>query len=186
MNNQSNQFKLYIPSEISSDSNLNLSEMRILATIKALDNEYNCYASNSYLSECTGLSIRQVSRIITSLVKKCYILVENAKSFKRKIKVAKDKVVQTAVEVKDKVQAKVQSKKESSKPAQLKQKINNYQAGKVSNKVQKFNTMYSHDWDFDSIERLESLKISLDIGQISEEEYIELAEPLLRKMNMMD
>lgn len=180
MDNQSTkQFKFYIPSEISSDSNLNLSEMRILATIKALDNEHNCYASNSYLSECTGLSIRQVSRIITSLVKKCYILVENAKSFKRKIKVAiKDKMV----EVKAKAQAKVQSKKESSKPAQLKQKINDYKAGKVSDKVKKFNTMYSHDWDFDSIERLESLKISLDIGQISEEEYIELAEPLLSKI----
>ena len=50
---------------------------------------------------------------------------------------------------------------------------------KVSNKVQEFNAMYSHEWDFDVIDRLEKLKISLKLGEISEDEYMELAGPLL-------
>ena len=89
MNEQStlNQFTLYIPIEISSDSNLNLSEMRVLATIKALDKDKKCFATNSYMAECFGISTRHVSRVISSLEKKGYILVENKNSFKRTIKV---------------------------------------------------------------------------------------------------
>ena len=106
-----NQFKLYIPSEISSDSNLNLSEMRVLATIKALDNEKNCYASNSYLAECVQLSARQVTRVIKSLEDKGYISIENGKSFKRKIKVKEvvKEVVETVQEVKETVKATTRS-----------------------------------------------------------------------------
>ncbi len=175
MDSQStNQFKLYIPSEISSDSNLNLSEMRILATIKALDNEHNCYANNSYLSECTGLSIRQVSRVIKSLETKGYIEIENGKSFKRKIKIAETTKQE---QFKDTNPTKP---KEEHKVVVI-NKPSTYKA-KVSTKVQKFNVMYSHKWDFDSIERLENLKISLDLGQISKDEYKILSEPLLRGM----
>ena len=180
MNNQStNQFKLYIPSEISSDSNLNLSEMKILSTIKALDNENNCYASNSYLAECTGLSVRQVSRVIKSLEAKGCIEIENGKSFRRKIKMAK------AVE-QEQTKAEGQEQPQVTDPAEPKEetkvvsinKPSTYKS-KVSNKVQKFNAMYSHEWDFDVIDRLERLKISLKLGEISQDEYMELASPLL-------
>ena len=187
MDNQStSQFKLYIPSEISSDSNLNLSEMKVLSTIKALDNQNNCYASNSYLAECLGLSVRQVSRVISSLVKKCYILVENAKSFKRKIKLVKEKLTSKKENAADPVTI-VEEKATELVKEEIKQEIANEvkpkkastYVSKVSDKVKKFNAMCSHEWDFDVIERLESLKISLNIGQISKDEYMELAGPLL-------
>ena len=140
MNEQStsNQFTLYIPSEISSDSNLNLSEMRVLATIKALDNDKSCFATNSYMAECLNISTRQVSRIISSLEKKGYILVENKNSFKRKIK----------VQVEQQVQPVKQEEIPTEKVVPLKQK------SKIS-KIEKFIAMDSRDWDFDEIENLE-------------------------------
>lgn len=140
MNEQStnNQFKLYIPSEISSDPNLNLSEMRVLATIKALDKDKSCFATNSYMAECLNISTRQVSRIISSLQKKGYILVENKNSFKRKIKMQMNQQVQQ-----------VQLEEiPSDKVVPLKQKTK-------QTKIEKFNAMYTHDWDFEKIELLE-------------------------------
>lgn len=140
MNEQSatNQFTLYIPSEISSDSNLNLSEMRVLATIKALDKDKSCFATNSYMAECLNISTRQISRIISSLEKKGYILVENKNSFKRKIKV---QVVQQVQEDQQEIAL-------TEKVVSLKQKSK-------TSKIEKFNAMYTHDWDFDEIEQLE-------------------------------
>lgn len=173
--NQSNQFKLYIPSEISSDSNLNLSEMKILSCIKALDNENNCFASNSYLAECTGLSVRQVSRVIKSLETKGYIEIENGKSFRRKIKMAKA-TEQEQVNVVDPV-ATTESVKEEAKTMPI-NKPSTFKS-KVSSKIKQFNAMLSHEWDFDVIARLENLKISLKLGEISQDEYMELASPLL-------
>lgn len=189
MNNQStNQFKLYIPSEISSDSNLNLSEMKVLSTIKALDNENNCFASNSYLAECLGLSVRQVSRVISSLVKKCYILVENAKSFKRKIKLVKDKLTGkkekgaepvAPAEEKATELAKEEIKQEIIKEVKSK-KASTYKS-KVSDKVKQFNSMASHDWDFDNLEKLAMLNKRRIVGEIDDDQYNSLAEPLLAK-----
>jgi len=140
MNEQStnNQFTLYIPSEISSDPNLSLSEMRVLATIKALDKDKSCFATNSYMAECLNISTRQVSRIISSLEKKGYILVENKNSFKRKIRVQVEQQVQ-------------QDQKEVTpvdKVVPLKQKAE-------ANKIEKFNAMDSREWNFDEIENLE-------------------------------
>lgn len=176
MDNQStNQFKLYIPSEISSDSNLNLSEMKILSSIKALDNQNNCYASNSYLAECTSLSVRQVSRVIKSLETKGYIEIENGKSFRRKIKMAKV-VEQEQVNAVDPV-ATAEPVKEETKVMPI-NKLSTFKS-KVSSKIKQFNTMLSHEWDFDVIGRLEALKIDLKLGLISEDKYMELASPLL-------
>lgn len=180
MDNQStNQFKLYIPSEISSDSKLNLSEMKILSSIKALDNQNNCYASNSYLAECTGLSVRQVSRVIKSLETKGYIEIENGKSFRRKIKMAKaaDQEQTKVVEQEQPKATGSAEPKEETKVVPI-NKASTYKP-KVSRKVQEFNAMYSHEWDFDVIDRLERLKISLKLGEISQDEYMELASPLL-------
>lgn len=140
MNEQStaNQFTLYIPSEISSDPNLNLSEMRVLATIKALDKDKSCFATNSYMAECLNISTRQVSRIISSLEKKGYILVENKNSFKRKIKVQVEQQVQQAQQEVTPVEKVVPLKKKSK-----------------TSKIEKYNAMDSRDWDFDEIEDLE-------------------------------
>lgn len=142
MNEQStnNQFTLYIPSEISSDPNLNLSEMRVLATIKALDKDKSCFATNSYMAECLNISTRQVSRIISSLEKKGYILVENKNSFKRKIKVQVEQQVQQAQQEVAPVE-KVVPLKQKAKPK--------------PNKIEKFIAMDSRNWDFDKIEDLE-------------------------------
>ena len=146
MNGQStsNQFTLYIPTEISSDSNLNLSEMRVLATIKALDKDKKCFATNSYMAECLGISTRHVSRIISSLEKKGYILVENKNSFKRTIK----------------VQAKIQAA--SMEQVQEREVVSKQETPSVPTKhrttptkAEKFNQMDSHDWDFKEIEALE-------------------------------
>ena len=180
MNEQSttNQFKLFIPSEISSDSNLNLSEMRVLATIKALDNEKNCFATNSYIAECLDLSVRQVSRVIGSLEKKGYIEIENKNSFKRKIKVA-------AVQEKEQ-----QPVEENDSTPQSEEKVVPFNTTKSNTykpqtkKVTKFNNIYSHDRDYDTLMQLENLKTILKIGQINEEQYKELANPLLNKMGM--
>lgn len=151
------QFTLYIPSEISSDTNLNLSEMRVLATIKALDNKSNCYAHNQYFADCLNISVRQVSRIIQQLAAKGYIVIEHAKSFRRKIKL----VVKQVKEV-------VASKAE----------VKPY----VSAKVAKFNSLGTNerDWDFDAIEQLEQFKIMLDLGQITLDEYKAATEPLIK------
>ena len=191
MNNQStNQFKLYIPSEISSDSNLNLSEMKVLSTIKALDNENNCFASNSYLAECLGLSVRQVSRVISSLVKKCYILVENAKSFKRKIKLVKDKLTGKKEKAAESV-APVEEKATELAKEEIKQviaqevkpkKASTYKS-KVSDKVKKLNSMASHDWDYDNLEKLAMLNKQRKVGAISDDQYNSLVEPLLSQIS---
>lgn len=188
MNNQStNQFKIYIPSEISSDSNLNLSEMKVLSTIKALDNENNCFASNSYLAECLGLSVRQVSRVISSLVKKCYILVENAKSFKRKIKLVKDKLTGKKEKVAEPV-APVKQDTELAKEEikqviaqEVKSKKASTYISKVSDKVKKYNSMASHDWNLDDLESLAMINRKRLVGAIDNEQYNSLAEPLLAK-----
>lgn len=190
MNNQStNQFKLYIPSEISSDSNLNLSEMKVLSTIKALDNENNCFASNSYLAECLGLSVRQVSRVISSLVKKCYILVENAKSFKRKIKLVKDKLTGKKEKVAEPV-APVKQDTELAKEEikqviaqEVKPKKASTYKSKVSDKVKQFNSMASHDWDFDNLEKLAMLNKQRIVGAIDDNQYNSLVEPLLNHIS---
>lgn len=181
MNEQSttNQFKLFIPSEISSDLNLNLSEMRVLAIIKALDKEKNCFATNSYIAECLALSVRQVSRVIGSLEKKGYIEIENKNSFKRKIKMikAQNQELQQPIEV----QATSPKKEEKVVP---------FSSGKTSTykahakKVTKFNNIYAHDRDYETILQLENLKVALSVGQINEEQYKELANPLLDKMGM--
>lgn len=180
MNEQSttNQFTLYIPSEISSDSNLNLSEMRVLATIKALDNEKNCFATNSYIAECLALSVRQVSRVIGSLEKKGYIEIENKNSFKRKIKVAAvQEKEQQIVETNDSTP----QSEEKVVPFNT-TKPNTYKP--QTKKVTKFNNIYSHDRDYDTLMQLENLKTILKIGQINEKQYKELANPLLNKMGM--
>ena len=146
MNEQStsNQFTLYIPTEISSDSNLNLSEMRVLATIKALDKDKKCFATNSYMAECLNISTRQVSRIISSLEKKGYILVENKNSFKRTIKVqTKPQVVSM-----EQVQEREVASKQQTPSVQNKHRT-------TPTKVEKFNQMDSRDWDFEEIEALE-------------------------------
>ena len=146
MNEQStnNQFTLYIPTEISSDSNLNLSEMRVLATIKALDKDKKCFATNSYMAECLGISTRHVSRVISSLEKKGYILVENKNSFKRTIKVQTKPQVASMEQVQEEA---VESKQQtSSVPTKHRT---------TPTKIEKFNQMDSHDWDFKEIEELE-------------------------------
>ena len=165
------QFTLYIPSEISSDTNLNLSEMRVLATIKALDNKSNCYAHNQYFADCLNISVRQVSRIIQQLAAKGYIVIEHAKSFRRKIKL----VVKQVKEV---------VKQTISKAKQLKQVVASKAEVKpyVSAKVAKFNSLGTNerDWDFDAIEQLEQFKIMLDLGQITLDEYKAATEPLIK------
>ena len=151
MNEQStnNQFKLYTPSEISSDPNLNLSEMRVLATIKALDKDKSCFATNSYIAECLNISSRHVSRLISSLEKKGHILVENKNSFKRKIKVQVEQQAQQTQQV-----AQIE------KVVPLKQKAK-------PNKIEKYNAMDSPDWDFEEIEKLERNYINNKIKNMS-------------------
>lgn len=180
-------FKLYIPSEISSDSNLNLSEMRVLATIKALDNAKNCYANNPYLAKCVKLSERQVSRVIKSLEVKGYIEIENGKSFRRTIKVLEEvkaavkevvavveEVKETVKEVAGSVAKKVDEVAKKFKPGRPK--------SSYKPKSNKFNSGYSHGFDFNVLEQLETLKLMLTLGQLSPKEYDKLAEPLLSQI----
>lgn len=51
-------------------------------------------------------------------------------------------------------------------------------------KIEKFNNMYSHDWNFDSLEILGRLKLKLDLGNISQEEYNRLAAPYLSDISV--
>lgn len=148
--NKNNQFKLFIPNEISSDFNLNLSEMKVLATIKALDKQNKCFATNSYIAECLQLSTRHVSRIISSLEKKGYIAIENKNSFKRKI----------TVQIKRAVQVQVQEK-QTEKVIPIKQQ------SKQPSKIEHFNAMYSHDWDLDELERLEENYLKNEINNMT-------------------
>ena len=152
MNEQStnNQFTLYIPTEISSDSNLNLSEMRVLATIKALDKDKKCFATNSYMAECLGISTRHVSRVISSLEKKGYILVENKNSFKRTIKVQAKSQEVSMEQVQER---KVAPKEETTSKQQTSSVPTKHRT--TPTKVERFNQMDSHDWDFKEIEALE-------------------------------
>ena len=177
--NTTNQFTLYIPSEISSDSNLNLSEMRVLATIKALDKDKSCFATNSYIAECLSLSVRQVSRVIGSLEKKGYIEVENKNSFRRKIKMAKAQEKESQQPVEVQVTSTTREEKvvpfNNGKPSTYKAK---------SKQITKFNNIYSHNWDYEVLQQLEGLKVALSIGQINQEQYEELVSPLLNKMGM--
>lgn len=181
-----NQFKLYIPSEISCDSNLNLSEMRVLATIKALDNEKSCYAGNSYLAECVQLSERQVSRVIKALEVKGYIHIENGKSFRRKIKVLVKAVVEEVVAAVEEVKETVKEVAGSvAKKVDELDKIFIKPAQPTSSyrpKASKFNSGYSHGFNFNALEQLETLKLMLTLGQLSQSEYDELAEPLLNQL----
>ena len=94
-------------------------------------------------------------------------------------KVAEQEQVKTEEQEQQKAEDPVKPKEEKkvvpiSKPSTYKPK--------VSNKVQKFNAMYSHEWDFDAIGKLEALKIDLKLGLISEDKYMELAGPLLMQM----
>ena len=166
MNDQVKQFKLYIPSEISSDCNLTLSEMKVLATIKALDNSNNCFASNSYLSECLKLSVRQISRLINVLKEKGYIIVENYRSFKRKIKVVNKKQSESTKKVDETRNEKNEPKTKDEAKVKAENK-NNY-----SHKKNKFTNIMTRKYDFDALEELEALDVARSIGAISEDEYV--------------
>lgn len=171
MNEQStsNQFILYIPIEISSDSNLNLSEMRVLATIKALDKDKKCFATNSYMAECLGISTRHVSRVISSLEKKGYILVENKNSFKRTIKV-QTKPQAASME---QVQEREVASKQQTPSVPTKHRT-------TPTKVEKFNQMDSRDWDFEEIEALERNFINQKVNNMT---LSERGRELINKSN---
>ena len=142
--NTNDQFKLYIPNDISSDSNLNLTEMRVLATIKALDKDKSCFATNSYIAKCLNMSSRHVSRTITALEKKGYIALENKNSFKRKISMITKQEIQREEPVSHKENPIKQVEHEkTSKPKDK------------TNKLGKFSNIYRHNWDFEEIARLE-------------------------------
>lgn len=162
MEPQAEQFQIFIPSEISSDSNLNLSEMKVLSMIKALDNQFHCYATNSYFAECLNIHEKHVSRIIKSLAGKGYIEIDNGKSFRRKIKyigkVETNQEKQTNVEKQEKVVI-------LEDHAQKSQKTAKQDTGYISKKAKEFSSMDNHnDWDFDNIEELEMQLINKRLG----------------------
>ena len=109
-----------------------------------------CFATNSYMAECLGISTRHVSRVISSLEKKGYILVENKNSFKRTIKVQTKPQVASMEQVQER---EVAPKEETISKQETPRVCNKYQT-KLT-KVEKFNQMDSHDWDFKEIEELE-------------------------------
>lgn len=162
---------------------ITIHEALMLSLIKALDNEKGCFATNKYFADNLPIEVDRVKEIIRSLVKKGYVksqMVNN--NTKRILNVVADKEAGKVEELKgaDKDQAATSEPKEEKKVVPI-SKPSTYKP-KVSNKVQKFNAMYSHDWDFDAIGRLEALKIDLKIGRISEDKYMELAGPLLMQM----
>jgi hypothetical protein len=64
---------LYIPHEIMSITDLNLTEKGLLAEIEFLDRQGECFASNEHFSNRLGLTKWHVSKIIASLKQKGYV-----------------------------------------------------------------------------------------------------------------
>lgn len=178
--NQSNNLKgQWIPSDICNDTNLNPSEKRVLATIQALDNDNNCYSSNSYLAECTYLSARQVSRVLQSLEKKGYIEIENGKSFKRKIKIAK---VQEQAPVKVEEVPLQEPAKEEKKVVPFSGHKNNTYKPKA--KKDKFHSGYSHGFNYTQLEQLETQYIANQLDEMHHDNLSDRAKELLSKVHI--
>ena len=149
---------------------LTSSEKRVLATLQALDNSNNCFATNAYLADTLFMSVRQVSRVISSLAKKGYIAIENPRSFKRKIKTVSFEnlkalpytVTEEKVDADNVVDIAEHKTKINKTPA------SKTSVSKTSDKVQKYNDFPSHDWDFDEIEMLERKYIDNKIKEHNE------------------
>lgn len=66
---------VWIPAEILEDKNLTLKEKTFLAGLKYLYTGRECTATNAEMSKFFNLSERTVSKIISSLDKKGYLIV---------------------------------------------------------------------------------------------------------------
>lgn len=157
---------VFLPLEILKDENLTLQEKIILSMAKNMPE--GLYMTNSSLGSLLGVSKGRVSHIISSLKSKGYVDVTLIYNESKQV----DKRIVTIKKAIEKVHE-IITKCTQNKNKQLKQVVS-----KVSEKVQKFNTMCSHKWDFDQIEQLEELKIRLNLGQITLQEYKKLIEPI--------
>ena len=65
---------IWIPKEIWLSPDLNYVEKILLVEIDSLDNEEGCYASNEYFAKFLGISKDRVSKLISGLCKKGYLI----------------------------------------------------------------------------------------------------------------
>ena len=195
MNNPSNnQFDTYIPKKISRYSNLNVSEMRVLAIITGLHKKNKCNARNKSFAEKTGLSISQVSRTIKSLLEKGYIEVDNPKSFNREIRpieqgeVVEEKTTQEQEPTKEpaKEEKKVvslSSKKNDTGKSKAKSSKKN-DTGKSNAEKGKFFGGYSHGFNYTQLEELETQYVANQLGAMHQGEISAKAKELLSKVHI--
>ena len=88
MENPNRDFKgIWIPREIWLDSELTALDKIILAEIDSLDNgERGCFASNKYLADFSGCSESKVSKSISKLIERGYIVVSGFDGRQRELK----------------------------------------------------------------------------------------------------
>jgi hypothetical protein len=94
---QNRSFKgVWIPAKIWLDRELTLNEKAYLTEIDSLDNKKGCFAQNAYFADFFGVTEKQASRVINSLVKKKYIystiINKEGNNAKRTLRIASPKM----------------------------------------------------------------------------------------------
>ena len=131
---------LVVPQHILKRTDLTATDKLVISVIRGLDKEKGCYCSNQYIADLLGLSKGTIANIISKLSKMGLIDV-NVKNFNERT----IKYLGVAEEIATK------QVRENSKVVSM---------NKTPAKVQKFNQLDSHEWDFDEIERLERERIN--------------------------
>ena len=200
-NPSNNQFDTYIPKKISRYSNLNVSEMRVLAIITGLHKKNKCNARNKSFAEKTGLSISQVSRTIKSLSEKGYIEVDNPKSFNREIRpieqgeVVEEKTTQEQEPTKVKEVPTKEPAKEEKKVVSLSSKKNDTgkskaksskknDTGKSNAEKGKFFGGYSHEFNYTQLEQLETQYVEQQSHAMHHDNLSDRAKELLLQVHI--
>ena len=86
---------IWIPKEIWLSPDLNYVEKILLVEIDSLDNEEGCYASNEYFAKFLGISKDRVSKLISGLCKKGYLV--STMTYKKDSKEIDKRVLNTII-----------------------------------------------------------------------------------------
>lgn len=155
---------IWIEINILKNEELTLQEKVLLAMIKALDNEKGCFASNKYFAELLGVSVRRVQEILSSLGEKEYITVEIKGYNTRTIRI-NNKEEKQVESLENNIELSCENMVFTLKNNEKK----NYRS--VA-KVSKFNSICTHNRDFDELERLEQQYILKQVAKLERENSI--------------